>query len=299
MGVKVLLRGDVMNKEEREKDLIRVQKLIEKQDDRVLESDIIGIEGGSKGYGIVSAAIVTKFNKQKVSFALPSHAALCLNISHNAFLKLQEIPDYTLFQKKPHGHTSEEGLPLLFNLFELVLTNVVFAFTALEAHANTLIPDGYIYEKEHAGKKYQERYNKDQIERSISLDEKLSLIIPEITGVRIPKGGSLWNKYAMLKDVRDRIVHLKSVDIDDDSKKQVISIWSELLSWRSKDASLVAYEIIKLFPIKTNPAESPTAKGKNRWVSKFPFSNNSEQIDMLIKELGGVDHRVSERKSAL
>ncbi len=262
----------IMSDEEQRKDLIRVQELLEKQDDRVLESDIIGIQGGV-GYGVVSAATGTVFNKQKVSFALPSHTALCLNISHNAFLRAQKISDDCLFQQKPHGYTAEEGLPFLFDLFESMLINVVFAFTALDAYTNLIIPDTYVYDREHAGKRYQERYNKEQIERNITLDEKLSVIVPDITGIKFSKGGSLWNRYSDLKKTRDRIIHLKSADISGSKEKQVDSIWAELLSRRHKDASLIAHEIIKHFPVKIDPKESPTAKGKNRWVDKFPFTN--------------------------
>jgi hypothetical protein len=68
-----------------EKDKLRVQKLLDAQDPRVYASDLIKISVG--GYALASASTITKFEGHKASFALPSHAALCLNLSNQAFEK--------------------------------------------------------------------------------------------------------------------------------------------------------------------------------------------------------------------
>jgi hypothetical protein len=251
-----------------EKDKLRVQKLLDAQDPRVYAADLIKIAIG--GYALASASTITKFENHKASFALPSHAALCLNLSNQAFEKAKVICKEELFQSKPHGHTAEEGLPLLFDLFEQLFLNVIFAYTALEAFANESIPGNYVFSQLRQDKKCWERYDRTQIERNVSLDIKLSEVLPEITGIKFQKNGSLWNKYIKLKTIRDRIIHVKAADTGLCGAQEK-NIWTDLLEQRKEDASLVAHKIIQHFPQKNDPSSSPVAMGRNRWVSKFPF----------------------------
>ena len=251
-----------------DEDKVRVQGLLDCQDPRVYASDLIHIQAG--GYALVSASTNTKFGGQEVSFALPSHAALCLNLSHTAYEKAHEIPETDLFQQKPYGRASEEGLPLLFNLFEQLILNVIFAYTALEAFANESIPTAYTYSQPRQDGKYTEHYDRDQLERNLSLDVKLAEVLPEIAGVKLPKNGSLWNDYITLKKIRDRIIHVKEADIGLGGPKAK-NIWTDLLERRKTDSSLVAHRIIRHFPFNYDPASSPVAMGRNRWVSRFPF----------------------------
>ena len=254
-----------------EEDKLRVQKLLDQQDPRVYASDLIQIMAGAGGYALVSASTITKFERNKVSFALPSHAALCMNLSHQAYEKAQEISKQELFQLKPHGYTSEEGLPMLFDFFEQLFLNIIFAYTALEAFANESIPEGYVFSQLRQDKKCKEHYDRDQIERHLSLDIKLSQVLPEITGIKFPKGNKLWNEYDSLKTIRDRIIHVKAADVGLRGN-QVENIWTDLLARRKVDASIVAHKIIQHFPQENDPASSPAAMGRNRWVSRFPFS---------------------------
>ena len=48
--------------------------------------------------------------------------------------------------------------------------------------------------------------------RSLSLDEKLTSILPEILEIRSPKEDRSWQGYQKLKKVRDRIIHMKKED---------------------------------------------------------------------------------------
>lgn len=249
-------------------DKLRVQKLLDSQDPRVYASDLIEVVSG--GYALAGASTNAKFAGKEVSFVLPSHAALCLNLSHKAYKEAQQIPDTELFQNKSYGWSSEEGLTVLFNLFEQLFLNVIFAYTALETFANEAIPDDYIFTQVRQDKKYSESYDRDQIERNLSLDTKLSELLPQITGVKFSKGGSLWSDYVKLKKIRDRLIHVKTADTGLSGSNQT-NIWTDLISQRKIDASLVAHKVIQHFPRVYEPS-SPVAVGINRWVSKFPFA---------------------------
>lgn len=219
---------------------------------------------------LASASSETKIEGKKVVFAVPSHAALCLNLSNEAHKKAQTIEINDIFQDKSYGRAAEEGLPLLFDLFEQLFLNIVFAYTALEAFANQTIPDDFVFTKLRQDKKCEESHNKEQIERNLSLDIKLSEVLPQITGVKFTKGTALWNEYAKLRDIRDRIIHVKSADLGVKDIK-VESIWADLLRRQKIDSSLVAHKVIKHFPQKPDNS-SPVASGRNQWINEFPFT---------------------------
>lgn len=230
-------------------------------------------EGGErnnpKDWKVVSAAVTATVEGQEVKFSAPAHAALCLNISNQAYKKLQAISINDLFKNTSYGRAAEEGLPLLFDFFELSFQNIVFAYTALEAFANQTIPDDFVFTKLRQDKRCEESFSKDQIERYLSLDIKLSEVLPQITGTPLSKGASPWTEYAELRKIRDRIIHVKSVDVGV-GDRSVESIWAELLKRRNTDSSLIAHIVISHFPQNSDDS-SPVAKGRNIWIKAFPY----------------------------
>jgi len=218
---------------------------------------------------MATASSSVQIEKEKATFPIPAHAALCLNLSNQAFLQLNKIKNDQMFAKTSYGLSSEGGLPVLFDFFEYSFVNVVFAFTALEAYANQIIPDEFVFSRERQDKKCKEYFDKQQIERHLSLDTKLAEVLPEILQVEFKKGTKLWNDYSALREARDRIIHVKTSDLGIHAP-DVKNIWTILFDRRTIDSSLVAHSVIKHFPIK-NDNFSPVAAGRNRWVSFFPF----------------------------
>src|SRR5690242_18583597 len=97
---------------------------------------------------------------------------LCLNISHRAFTRGEAIPDDDLFEHDEHGWHPDDHKHI-FDLFECVIENVIFAHTAVEAFANERIPDEYVLSLPRSDKKSTELYNREQIERHLTLDVKI------------------------------------------------------------------------------------------------------------------------------
>lgn len=251
-------------------DLMLVQDASAHKETRIYAAAIfISKSGDPNDAKMVSASTTAKVEGKDVVFSVPSHAALCLNISNQAFKKLQAISMDDIFKDTSYGRSVEEGLPLLFDFFEFSLQNIVFAYTALEAFSNQTIPDDFVFIKPRQDKRCDEAYNKDQIERHLSLDIKLSEVLPRVTGTNFDKGTSLWNEYTSLKDIRDRIIHVKSADLGVRNTK-VDSIWAELLKRRNTDSSVIAHKVIKHFPQKRDDS-SPVAKGRNIWIGAFPY----------------------------
>lgn len=225
------------------------------------------------GVKMAAASTKAKVEGKELTFPVPSHAALCLNISQLAFEKFKSFELDHAFEKKSYGNVSEEKLFLLYELFEQLISNTVFACTALEAFCNQVIPDEYIYVKKRQDKKCSESYTKDQIERFVTLDEKLSEVLPLITGSKFKKGGSLWNDYYNMRRTRDRIIHVKSSDLgvkDGDGR----SIWEDLLKRRKIDCSIIAHKVMKVYKLEVDHSESPVASGRNQWINYFPFNHS-------------------------
>lgn len=98
-----------------------------------------------------------------------------------------------------------------YNFFGHVSNYVTSLFNSLEAFLNHQIPNDYEYKR--ALKKNTEIYNKEQIQRQISFEEKIKKVIPQI------KNKSFHRHFAHKFDIilkfkyfRDEIVHTK-VDV--------------------------------------------------------------------------------------
>ena len=164
---------------------------------------------------------------RKYHLALPSGPALFLHLAHRAYSRIKDIDPLSLFDEHPQG-IWPDNQKALFDYLEESIAHVVFSFTALEAFANEVIPDGFTYSftVDRTGEK--RTYAKDEVERRINLDEKLGIVLPQIFSLKTPKGGALWEKYKTIKKTRDRIIHLKSVD-KRTSGPEDETIWGTLL----------------------------------------------------------------------
>lgn len=228
----------------------RQDELLEKEDGRYYAIDKVGT-------GLGSIATTERLGRNNVSFGLPSGPALHLHLAHSAFLEVKDINPIDLFDAHDQGVWPDNQAPL-FDFFEKLISHVVFSFTSIESFANESIPKDfkYSFKKKKTGEEIT--YGKNDIERWINLDEKLSEVLPSIFSVKTPKGTKVWEKYKKLKETRDRIIHLKSVD-QKASGPDDKTIWGILLRAHSIPFCNHAHEIIGHF------------KPKKRWYKKYPY----------------------------
>lgn len=98
-----------------------------------------------------------------------------------------------------------------FDALELIATSIISAFTAIEAFINDSIPEDHEYWHNKKSELILEKSDKREIERFISIEKKLNVILPEIFCVEPPKGKSpVWVSYKKLKECRDGLIHAKS-----------------------------------------------------------------------------------------
>ena len=108
------------------------------------------------------------------------------------------------------GKVTEDSLQLFYGFFGLSSNFVTQLMTALEAFVNQKIPLDHKYQKDE-GNKFTKTYNKDQIQRWVSLDDKISDILNVVDNKSFAKHYPNRQIHIdNLKDLRDNIVHTKS-----------------------------------------------------------------------------------------
>lgn len=204
-----------------------------------------------------------KFHASLLGFSLPSMTALFIDFSSKAWNEAQlflasDLNDH--FTIKGDGSYGPKNEADFFEALELRMAAVVFAYSSLESFANESIPENHIFKKNKQDGKCIEEYNKEQIEKWLSLDIKLDEILPSILKISSPKGSAYWQRYIKLKNLRDRIIHMKSKDRKSSGPDDE-TIWKELLDTSKPNFAVEAKDIIGYY---LNNHSKP------RWFIKFP-----------------------------
>jgi hypothetical protein len=213
----------------------RQVELLESEDWRFHAIDAVGT-------GLGMLATTEKHSKRHLSFGLPSAPALYLSLARGAHAKRIsiDVDDCFIDHPAPQGTWPENHQPL-FDFFELFIAEVIFSFTAIEAFANESIPANFSYSWKNA--KEVKQLTRADIERSVQLDEKLKRVLPEAHNVKSPAGTKVWQGFKELKAVRDRLVHMKSIDRRASGPEHQ-TIWGLLLEKRQQDFPEIAYRLI-------------------------------------------------------
>ncbi|MCJ2084660.1 hypothetical protein MKK88_01435, partial [Methylobacterium sp. E-005] len=179
--------------------------------------------------GLGMIATEERLSKNVIGFGLPSAPALYLNMAFSAHRQRIATNIENLFANHPppQGIFPDNHSPL-FDYFEVAMMELVCSYSAIEATANELIPEGFTYQRPSKGNQPPVAMAKLEIERKISLDEKLKRVLPQALGKASPASGTLWPPYSKLQDLRDRLIHLKTVD-QTRSGPETETIWGRLL----------------------------------------------------------------------
>lgn len=180
-----------------------------------------------KGSQITRVSIVPLTKKKHLTLVLPNATALCLNASERAWESAREMRKVAKIDSSIKATVQFDSTGISFDFLERVMESIVMAVTALEAFVNDNIPDDFEYHTHKKNKVILEVMDKKAIERWISLDEKISEVIPKAKSIKSPKGTKCWEGYVELRRVRDRIVHLKKEDARS-SGPELPTLWHKL-----------------------------------------------------------------------
>ncbi|MEO5616103.1 MAG: hypothetical protein ABIR04_14435 [Cypionkella sp.] len=217
--------------------------LLEKEDWRF---HAVGPLGTGVGM-IATTERASKLSNRVRSFGLPSAPALYLNLAMNARKKRSTFNLAAAFEDHPHPQgIYPEDHEMLFDFFQEFSAEVIFSFTALEAFVNEVIPANFVYEWVNS-KKEKMALSRQEVERQVSLDEKLKKVLPIAHNVKSPIGTIYWQNYKVLKKARDRLIHLKSVDRTASGPEHQ-TIWGHMIAEKDTNFVNAAYSMMGAYP---------------------------------------------------
>ena len=164
------------------------------------------------------------FNKKrniKIEYFTPNNVALLLSVSEKALNDAKDIYETHINPYKVNQTIKDTSIDkksyliekskIICDYLEKIQISIVFSYTALETFCNISIPENYIYRyKDNKGIIHS--YNKDAIERWLSLREKISKLLTNIYKTKKIETTKFWNCFIKLEEYRNNIIHQKSID---------------------------------------------------------------------------------------
>jgi hypothetical protein len=214
-----------------------------------------------KGTRINVSSIIQLTKRKRLTIPLPNATALLLNASATAFNLAKTIRDESGIDKSIRTELNFLNDKDAFDYIERMMESIVLAFTAFEAFVNETIPSDFVYSRHVHSEIILETADKTKIERYVPIDEKVTVILPEVLGCSSPKGSRCWQAYRQLKETRDRLIHMKSEDRRS-TGAEVNTLWKAIFL---TPAPHITVKTMVDYFVK-HMAEKPG------WHSKFPHN---------------------------
>ena len=163
-----------------------------------------------------------KLNRSReISYFVPNNIGILMSVSSKSADRAKKI-----FNKKFKNSNYELDITKLagdkksainaissdvYDYIEEIQSSIVFAYTALEAFANLSVPSSYVYNAQKNSKSIIETYDKEAIERWLSLKVKIKDILPSIYKTKVVTKQKWWGQFVTLEEYRNEIIHQKSI----------------------------------------------------------------------------------------
>jgi hypothetical protein len=171
---------------------------------------------------------------------------------------LATIRDATEREDWADVNVSDDSLAL--DALGKLFSAVILSAAAVEAYANEAVDrlrDGETIVRRR-GKQSQEIAKEEAIRR-LSLDEKLDLVLPRVTGVASIKGQKPWEGFVRLNELRGEVVHYKPRGKTDDP--DIASALGRLLKGEASSCVEDAAAIILAYEPNALPQSTKQALG--------------------------------------
>lgn len=231
-------------------------KYRENKDFRIKKPHIILNRDDFRKYFVFDSNWVLVFDNLETMMIQPNDVSLYSNISETNLKKAQEFYNETILPRHKiwyGGFPSLEIQTEYFNYFELIISSLIFAYTALEAFANICIPNNYEFLIDKNGIKTI--YSKEAIERKYALREKFKVILKDIMNTSDPTKEDWWNDFIKLEDLRNEIIHTKQSKSEDRYSKllsqdifQLVQSHKEIIKFYGKFIEKNKKELLEEYP---------------------------------------------------
>lgn len=204
---------------------------------------------------------ILEFDGLKTAMVRPNDVSLYSNIADKALEKAINFYNGIILPRFKHAYhgafPSQDIQTEYYDYFELITTALIFAFTAIEAFANTIIPNDIRLEQEGG-----EIHTKTNIEW-YSLEDKLEVISCNVLSAPIPKEQNWWSRLKVLQKIRNQSVHTRQSDSE--------VRYSRLLSKDIFQVINVHKEVITFYG-------EFVAKNKPNMINGYPYGFGQDQV---------------------
>ncbi|QYF83533.1 hypothetical protein KY492_04475 [Brevibacterium sp. PAMC21349] len=165
----------------------------------------------------------TKINgkRNNIEYFAPNNVGLLLSIANKALIKAKLIykekinPDSVNHFEHDKEISRRDSIinksTIVYEYIESIQTAIVFGYTALETFSNLSIPNNYEYISERNNKGIIETYDKQSIERWLTLKMKLSNILVNVYKTKNITQLKIWAQFLQFEEFRNEIIHQKSI----------------------------------------------------------------------------------------
>lgn len=228
------------------------------KDFRIKKPHVIMHRDNYSKYIVLDSNWVLQFDDFEMLMIKPNDVALYSNISSTNLKTARQFYEDVISKDTQHRWSVFPSTKLqsqYYDYFELVITALIFSYTALEAFANICIPNHFEYLVEKDGVKTI--YSKQAIERRFSLRDKFKTIIRSILNTPDPSQTNWWNDFINLENLRDEVIHTKQSRSEDR--------YSQLLTKRIFQTIEIHKEVIHFYGYFIT-------EYKNELLDEFPYN---------------------------
>ncbi len=233
-----------------------------------LESELEKVPGNDKTFdwevwSIFVASEQFIFDRKRIGLTKPEMTAVYINISNNHFQESRKM----LFWIKKDNTWFYYFEWNWFDLLENIIVSTVFAVSALEVFFNQFLinsNDNDILVTT-LNKEWKKIWLLKKDLEWLWIEEKILVILPLIFKTQNSDMQKISSKLKQLNKLRNRIIHLKSIDIKNTTDiKTPSTIRKQLFDQTKDNPAFISKEIIKFF-YDQSKNEYP------RWLRLLPF----------------------------
>lgn len=194
---------------------------IDIQDPRVEQINLLEVDFKDPDkYMAFELQEISKFTTDSFEtiFLTPNNISLLLHVYRNELKKYKlTLENHVLKNDLGEKYKKKNKLTytskMIYEMIQFAETAIIFGYTAVEAFANSCIPENYTYEFKN-NKGILEKYDLKATERWLSLSDKLKNVLTEIFGKHDLADQQFWSDFKELESLRNSIIHLKKEDHD-------------------------------------------------------------------------------------
>lgn len=220
-----------------------------------------------------------EFDSTKIMFGTPSSIKIAFDISLTASYEALIAKKQINFVTYGEGlRIKEDEFPYLYNYFEKYMISVIFSSLTLEMFCNFVIDSKL-------GKntilltldKKSKRYNAIELQKDhVSLLKKLSVIFPKMLNIPSIEINDpvLWGKFKDMTDLRNKITHMKPLDVYRGASIDCDSIYAKIINGTSVNFPYYAIKIMDYYKSGLKPVF---------WIEEMKQQYHSRFEDILKK----------------